>query len=86
MNILFIGDVVGKGGRNACKALIPEIRQKYNCSFVIANVENAANGSGVNSKCLNDLKGVIDVFTLGDHVWDQKGFDKEIDHSSYGAE
>ena len=78
MNILFIGDVVGKGGRKACKALIPVLRQKYNCSFVIANVENAANGSGVNAKCLKDLENVVDVFTLGDHTWDQKGFDKEI--------
>jgi len=78
MNILFIGDVVGKGGRKACKDLIPELRKKYNCSFVIANVENSANGSGTNTKCLKDLENVVDVFTLGDHAWDQKGFDKEI--------
>lgn len=78
MNILFVGDVVGKGGRRACKDLIPELRKQYNCSFVIANVENSANGSGTNTKCLKDLENVVDVFTLGDHVWDQKGFDKEI--------
>lgn len=80
MNILFIGDVVGKGGRRACKNLIPVLRQEYNCSFVIANVENAANGAGITSKCLKDLSEVVDVFTLGDHVWDQKGFDKEINN------
>ncbi len=78
MNILFIGDVVGKSGRKACKDLIPELRQKYSCSFVIANVENAANGAGVNAKCLDDLKDVVNVFTLGDHVWDQKNFNNEI--------
>ena len=80
MNLLFIGDVVGKGGRRACRALIPELRKEHNVSFVIVNVENAANGAGINAKCLKELENVVDVFTLGDHVWDQKGFDKEINN------
>jgi 2',3'-cyclic-nucleotide 2'-phosphodiesterase len=81
MNILFIGDVVGKGGRNAVKKLVPEIRQEFNCSFCIANGENSAGGSGINEKCIQDLHGsggLVDVITLGDHVWSQKTFEHEI--------
>ena len=81
MNILIIGDVVGKGGRRAIKELVPEIRQEYNCSFCIANCENSAGGSGINEKCIQDLHGsggLIDVITLGDHVWSQKTFQHEI--------
>lgn len=78
MNLLFIGDIVGKGGRKAVKELVPELRQKYNCSFCIANAENSAGGSGITGKCIRDLSSVVDVITLGDHVWDQKGFENEI--------
>ena len=79
MNLLFIGDIVGKGGRKAVKELVPELRRKYNCSFCIANGENMAAGSGISEKCILDIEGVVDVITLGDHVWAQKGFDKNID-------
>ncbi len=78
MNLLFIGDVVGKGGRLAVRQLVPELRRQYNCSFVIANVENVAGGAGISASCLTDFAGVVDVYTSGDHVWDQKGFEEEI--------
>ena len=79
MNLLFIGDIVGKGGRRAVKELVPELRKKYNCSFCVANGENMAAGSGINEKCIKDIPaGIVDVFTLGDHVWAQKSFQNEI--------
>lgn len=80
MNILFIGDIVGRGGRNAVKELVPELRKEFNCSFCIANGENSAGGSGINKKCVDDLfeNGSVDVITLGDHVWSQKSFETEI--------
>ncbi|MCF6176635.1 MAG: YmdB family metallophosphoesterase [Victivallaceae bacterium] len=78
MNLLFIGDVVGKGGRKAVKELVPELRREFNCSFCIVNAENIANGSGLAAKCIRDLEGVADVITSGDHVWDQKNFEHEI--------
>ena len=79
MNLLFIGDIVGKGGRRAVKKLVPELRKQYNCSFCIANGENMAAGSGINEKCIKDIpEGIIDVITLGDHVWGQKSFQNEI--------
>lgn len=78
MNLLFIGDMVGKSSRKAAKRVIPEIRKKYNCSFVIANAENVAAGAGISEKCVKDLSQYINVITLGDHVWDQKNFENEI--------
>ena len=80
MNLLFIGDIVGKGGRKAVQTLVPDLRREFNCSFVIANMENAAAGAGLNAKCINQLyPDFVDVVTTGDHVWDQKGFEIEIE-------
>ncbi|MGE4565808.1 MAG: YmdB family metallophosphoesterase [Victivallaceae bacterium] len=78
MNLLLIGDIVGSGGRAAVKALVPELRREYNVQFVVANAENCAAGNGMTTRCLKDMAEVVDVFTGGDHIWDQKGFDAEI--------
>ncbi len=79
MNILFIGDMVGKGSRKAAKALVPELRQRYDCDLVIANGENMAGGGGISAKCLRDLDSSgIDVYTGGDHMWDQRSLVDEI--------
>ncbi|NMA20848.1 MAG: YmdB family metallophosphoesterase [Lentisphaerae bacterium] len=79
MKILFIGDIVGKGGRGAVQALVPGLRREYSCDFCIANAENIAGGSGLTRNCLQELnEGKVDVFTTGDHVWDQKEFAGEI--------
>ncbi len=78
MNLLFIGDIVGKGGRKAVKKLVPELRQKFGCVFCVANGENCASGSGITEKCVKDISQYADVITLGDHVWDQKNFEQEI--------
>lgn len=79
LNILFIGDVVGKGGRAAVKALVPFLKDKYRASFVIVNAENSANGSGISRTCIEDMNSApIDVYTSGDHIWDQKSFEHEI--------
>ena len=73
MNILCIGDIVGKPGRDAVKGLIKDLRKEYQVDFVIANAENVAGGSGITSKLAKDLlANGCDVLTLGDHVWDQK--------------
>lgn len=77
LKILFIGDVVGKGGRRAVKALLPELKREYGCSFAVVNAENSAAGAGIAPVCLNDMA-EADVFTAGDHTWDQKNFESEI--------
>ncbi len=79
MNLLFIGDMVGKGGRKAVRELVPGLRTEHKCSFCIANGENIAAGAGMTAKCIAEFCPVpVDVVTSGDHVWDQKGFDGEI--------
>ncbi|MBP5637864.1 MAG: TIGR00282 family metallophosphoesterase [Victivallales bacterium] len=79
MRILFIGDIVGKGGRMAVKSLVRGLLREYNCQFCIANGENMAGGGGFTKQCLNELTDCgVDVFTAGDHVWDQKEFPNEI--------
>ena len=78
MKFIFIGDVVGKGGRETVKQLVPELRREYNAQFVIVNGENSAGGNGLTGTCLRELLHSADVVTSGDHTWDQKGFDLEI--------
>jgi len=78
MNILFIGDIVGKGGRKAVIEAVPFLRKENNCCFCIANAENIAAGAGLSANCLKEISDSVDVVTTGDHVWDQKNFETEI--------
>ncbi len=79
MKLLFIGDIVGKPGREIVTALVPKVRDERGIDFVIANGENAAAGAGITGSICRTLLGAgVDVITLGDHVWDQKGFEHEI--------
>ncbi len=79
MNLLFIGDIVGKPGRTAVEATVPGLRTGCALDFVIANGENAAAGAGITGTiCQSLLAAGVDVITLGDHVWDQKGWEHEI--------
>ncbi|MEN6349034.1 MAG: TIGR00282 family metallophosphoesterase [Syntrophomonas sp.] len=80
MNILVIGDIVGKPGRKAIKNLLPEIQKKYDVSFTIANAENAAGGKGLTRDVMTELLAMqIDVLTMGNHVWDNKDIFNVID-------
>ena len=73
MKIAFIGDVVGKPGRDMLKMHLSKIRQEYNVDFVIANYENASHGFGLTMKNCNELFSYgIDVMTGGNHSWDKK--------------
>ncbi len=79
MRLLFIGDIVGKPGREIVAALVPKLRAERSIDFIVANGENAAAGSGITSAiCKSLLEAGVDVITLGDHVWDQKGWESEI--------
>ncbi len=81
MNILFIGDVVGTPGRDAIKALVPDLKKEYNLDFIIANAENAAGGSGITAKVAQELfDASVDVLTSGDHIWKKKEIVEFIGH------
>ena len=55
MRILFIGDVVGKPGRQAVARLLPPYREEAGVDFVVANGENAAGGSGLTPALAQEL-------------------------------
>jgi metallophosphoesterase (TIGR00282 family) len=75
MKVLFIGDIVGKGGRTAVKALLPNLVDKYKIDFVIANGENIAAGFGLTEPLVNELFNMgVHIITTGNHVWDKKEF------------
>ena len=72
MNILCIGDIVGRPGRNAVKDLLAGIAAEFEIDFVIANAENAAGGC--DHRIANEIFDMgCHFITLGDHVWDKLG-------------
>ncbi|HAA09214.1 MAG: TIGR00282 family metallophosphoesterase [Syntrophomonadaceae bacterium] len=80
MNLLIIGDIVGRPGRQAVRNFLPDIVRQYNIEFIIANAENASGGRGLTREVMNELLGAgIDVLTMGNHVWDNKEIFSFID-------
>jgi metallophosphoesterase (TIGR00282 family) len=73
VRILFIGDVVGRSGRNTVLERLPGLMQDWRLDFVVINGENAAGGFGITEAIYQDLVGAgADAITLGNHAWDQK--------------
>ncbi len=73
MRFLFLGDVVGRSGRQAVLRHMPELRTRYDLDFVVVNGENAAGGFGITEQICSDLLDAgADVVTLGNHAFDQK--------------
>lgn len=79
ISVLFVGDIVGRPGREIVSARIQTLRERLGADFVVANGENSAAGAGITGRIARDLLAAgVDAITLGDHVWDQKGFEAEI--------
>jgi len=79
LKLLFIGDIVGKPGREIVVEKLAALRAERGVDFVVANAENAAAGAGITGAIAKTLLAAgVDAITLGDHVWDQKGWDAEI--------
>ncbi len=77
--VLFLGDIVGRPGRDAVRARAKALRVELGLDLVIANAENAAAGAGLTGVIAGELLDAgLDALTLGDHVWDQRNFDAEI--------
>ncbi len=74
MRILFIGDVVGSLGREWIHEYVPKMKKKYRPQVTIVNGENAASGRGITEKIYKGfLQDGVDVVTLGNHTWDNRG-------------
>jgi hypothetical protein len=79
LKLLFIGDIVGRPGRDILAEKLPRLRTEHGLDFVIANGENAAAGAGITGALAKSILGCgVDAITLGDHVWDQRGWENEI--------
>lgn len=73
MNILFLGDIVGRSGRKAVSDSLRAVRDALALDVVIANAENATGGIGLNSKGAKELLSMpLDVLTSGNHIWKHK--------------
>ena len=80
MNILVIGDLVGKVGVEMFSKNISSLKEKYNVDFTIVNGENSADGIGITKNILTELyaRGA-DVVTMGNHTWGKKDIFSFID-------
>lgn len=73
MRLLFLGDMVGRSGREAVYSQLPDMIAEWKLDFVIVNGENAAGGFGITEAILADtINAGADVVTTGNHVWDQR--------------
>ena len=78
---LFIGDIVGEAGREAVKALVPDLIFQHGINIVIANCENAAAGRGITPKITEFLLDCgVDILTSGNHIWDRQEITSYIQH------
>jgi len=76
--ILFIGDIIGKPGRQALREVLPMWKAEYRPDAVIVNVENIAHGKGVTINTIANIEDLgIDCYTSGNHVFDKGEFSKE---------
>ena len=72
MRILFLGDVMGRSGREAVYQHLPDLRERLALDFVIVNAENAAHGFGLTERICNELfQAGADAITGGNHTWDR---------------
>ncbi|MEM9469962.1 MAG: TIGR00282 family metallophosphoesterase [Pseudomonadota bacterium] len=80
MRLLFIGDVMGRSGREALKAHLPDLKEKLNADVTVVNVDNAAGGRGITPAIAKEIYEYgADCLTGGDHIWDQREMITAID-------
>jgi metallophosphoesterase (TIGR00282 family) len=81
MKLLFLGDIVGRSGREAVTSRLPKLREDLKLDFVAVNGENAAGGFGITGQICQELYDAgADVVTTGNHVWDQRETLSYIEH------
>lgn len=73
MKILFLGDVVGKVGRDIVNTKLSFLKEKYSVDFTIVNGENSAHGKGITTKIYKSFKNMdVDIITLGNHAFSKR--------------
>jgi len=73
VNILFLGDIVGRPGRQMVSQWLDRLIDRHQIDLAVANAENAAAGFGLTPDVLSELLSLgLDVLTTGNHIWDKK--------------
>jgi metallophosphoesterase (TIGR00282 family) len=73
MKLLFIGDIVGRPGRDLVRRHVRALAASQGADLVIANGENAAGGAGITRDNMLEMQSAgVDVITTGNHVWDKR--------------
>jgi len=82
MNLLFIGDIYGKLGRETVRKYLTKVKDDYQISYIIANGENAAHGRGITQPMYKEfLEQGIQVITMGNHTFDNRDIYNFIDQA-----
>ncbi len=84
MKILFIGDIVGRPGRDTVKKILPSLKEKYSTDLIIANGENLAHGRGITEEIIDEMtKAGVNFFTSGNHIYANKNVIAKLDDKSF---
>ena len=82
MKVLFIGDIVGKSGRDIVSSLLYSLKKEYGIDLVIANGENAAHGKGITYKIYKQfIAEGIDYVTMGNHTYSKTEINDHMDRN-----
>ncbi len=83
IKILFLGEVIGRLGRNAVLKTLPSLQKKYNPDFTLLNGEQLAGGKGLTLNTVLQIQDAgVDLITTGNHVWDKREFIEFLDDKS----
>lgn len=84
MNILILGDIVGRPGRLAIKKALPKLKKKYDVDFTIANADNLTHGVGPTRDKIEEVFDYgVNYFTNGDHVFRFKQVYSDLDDDNF---
>lgn len=72
LKILYIGDIMGRPGREVVAHLLSSIKAEYGIDVVVAQAENVSHGKSITTHHLRELQTIgIDFFTAGNHTMER---------------
>lgn len=84
MKFIFIGDVVGRPGREAVTKILPDLKEKYKPDLVIANCENSCHGRGASEDTIAEMRRAgVNFFTSGNHIYGHKAVIPKLDDKKF---
>jgi hypothetical protein len=84
MKIIFIGDIVGRPGRETVKKILPKLKEEHQPDLILANGENLTHGRGMSEESIKEMQHAgIDFFTSGNHIFDNKTVVEKLNDKSF---